>query len=241
MFEFFFFSKSLSAKSLNDFNSEFVGVKLPKAEDKNEAITAYVIGLIKQNPSIRQLSVNNCNLNILKVASDILHQLNFLEIIKFTTNFVNSAEPIHFEMVRYITMSSTDERELLANIVFDRLEWFNLFVKYPFTEKCMEFIDKRIGNTNLTTITLYAKEMSNERFLMLPEMLPNLQTVNIHCGSTFIADDILNFIKKSEHLNDLTLNLEMLESEKRRLYENIEASWMNKYVSAILNTISLTK
>lgn len=216
-------------------------VQLPRTKDENEILTPYVINFLRTNKQIRHLIVKNCNLRLLKEARDVLPEINFLELTGLSQNYLNYiGEPIYFK-IRYLVVSGSNQNEFYTNIVFEGLEWLSLFLENSFTQNCMEFIEKQVINTNLNKLTIHTKTISKEHFLALPQVLSNLQTVQIDAESTFIADDVVTFIETNKFLEDVVLRVRMDASEREQLNENLGQNWINKDAPEGFDRISLKR
>lgn len=205
-------------------NLVYLNVKLRKSREQNHEDTTRVIHFLKENPQIQHLAVHNCNLNLVKMANEILSQLNFLSVVNLSEDYSDyHDEPIQLDGVRMLTVEVDNENELPLKIVFANLERLKLIIK-KFTDKWSEFLTSQV-NTNLKHFAIDAVEISKEHFLDIAERLPELEAVDVTCTSKLETDDIVGFVGSSKSLKNFDLHLHMNESEQRRLSEVLPRDW----------------
>lgn len=223
---------ALHLEHTNDFN--FIGekwpnlgylnVKLRKWKDQNHEDTSRIIPFLRDNPHIEHLQCHNCNLNLIKMANEILSKLNFLNVVNLSEDYgENLVEPIQLDDVRMLTVEIDNEYELPGKMIFGKLARFKLIIK-KFTDKWSEFLTNQV-NADLMHFNLECEEIKKEQFRGIAEIMPNLEAIDVICTSGLESDDIVGFIVASKSLKNFDLHIHMNETEMRHLSEALPRDW----------------
>lgn len=219
---------------------EVFNVLLKNEKDQNRADTSHVIHFLNNNPKIKHLAVHHSNLNILKMASEILPQLDYLSIVNLSEDYWNyDGEPIRFDGVRGLMVEIDNENQTPERIVCNHLDSLILKTKHAFTDKWTEFLTHQV-NPNLSHFVVDAGELSREQFLILADKLPDLQAIEVVSPSKLMADDIAAFIGNSESLKNFNARIQMDGHEQRRLSDVLPLEWNIEQLMPIENKVKIS-
>lgn len=209
-------------------------VELSKLSEQNEQDTKHVVNFFKSNPKIKYLTIQNCNLNLIKESNQLL-ELEYLKIMGLSENYLNSNIGIILKKLWCLAIHSEVEDEIPVGIVF-MLDKFQIIIQHKFTEKWLDFVSKLENLEAFSLSIVSVQELSKEQFLSIPANVPTAKRVSISCGSQFTAADIGNFIEKSEQGNLIELKLKILMAQKEHnmLEEKLPFDW-------IMNEIAQTE
>lgn len=184
-----------------------------------------VAKFLVQNPQIKKLRIQNANLNILKVLSEVSSNIQIMELDlmpKFPSIYKGDA--IHFSGVTELFIDLYFNEFVLETVFFVRLDEFKLNIDPYFTEEWLKFLDKNV-NKKLKTFDLSSNTIKKENFMAIPDKLPNLITFEFECASEFSADDVIAFIKKNKQMIKMEMNVRMAKSERMALKEILPDEW----------------
>lgn len=190
------------------------GVELSKRNDRNAIDESHVASFLRKNTQITALRIKHVNLRMLKVASEILPQLDALEILLLAEDYLNVDDAaIHFNKVNYLFIESPDGR-LPENIHFDQIVELTVKVRPTITEKWFEFIKNNINNFN--TFRIYLNRLPDERVLNIRDETFQSKEIYIFSSSMSSAQHVMNFIgdyyrKGGKYLN---IHIRMDKTEK---------------------------
>lgn len=203
----------------------FLRVELESKLRQNFNIDEQVINFLKENSNIPALSISYSNLKFLKECFGILPHIEQLELTFFSKNYNNyEGEPIRFEKLKGLTIESLYDDVYLEHIHFDQLQNLNMDVQPKFNQKWSEFVNQQV-NANISTLKLTSGRLTNKHILGTAEQKPNLKVAEFNSDLNITADTVLEFVKKSEHLRELELNVPMIDVETLKLHENIPHGW----------------
>lgn len=205
-------------------NLRWFEASLPIAKKQNDVDETHISSFLKKNSRIDNFSIENADFKILKATNEVLPKLTTLKIDQFSRNNQNDeGKGIHFQNVKKLTIKSGNEEKMPEDISFEQLEELKLYIEPEFSDKSIEFI-KKLGIERLKTFTLYTRVLTKDTFLKVPKILPNLEFTHISMVNriTLTANDVLDFIDKSQQLKELTVNLQMQDNEKNKLKKALE-------------------
>lgn len=204
---------------------EVLNVQLRKAMEPNREDASHVMNFLHNNQQIKHLTVHHSNLNLLKMTSEILPQLDFLSLINLSDDYWNyDGEPIRFDSVRTLSVETDTEDQTPEKILCHHLDRLRLKIKHTFTEKWADFLTNQV-NSNLSHFEVKTDVLSKEQFLLLAHKFPDLQTIEVASKSKLAADDITAFIGSSKSLQNLDVHIQMDGAEQRRLSDVLPLEW----------------
>lgn len=177
------------------------------------------------NTQIESLDVSNCNLKLIRIASDHLPQLKTLKLVRPSEEKYEGT-PIHLKNVNEFSLRLDEQQQvnILDKIVFDlkleKLE-LNAPVETSSSNNWFEFIT----NQNLTHLELHYKNLTNDQFSNIPITQRKLQNVRITCEATFSATEIINFVENSKELNHFKMTAEMSQDNQSQLKTALQTKW----------------
>lgn len=153
--------------------------------------------LFDYNPQIRSLTLSNCNsLDYLKIASDRLKRLDYLQINLLPLKEKYTGKPFYFRKVRNLDVKMDSVVELFNVVSFSRLEEMNLICN---ANDCGRFPFYSITLKKLS-VSGYTFENQNT---LTPRQLPYLEVLTItnEKNTDLGYDDlILSYIERSSYL-----------------------------------------
>lgn len=161
---------------------------------------AVAVDLLKKNPQIKRLSIDNGTPKILKVAAD---ELNIEELQLYHFNERNQIYDFYFENVKIFKIGIF-YYTFPANIKFsDKLEEFEVNVPTEKNQKYLEIIEQSKG---LRRLRIKGKEGVNyNAIIRLIAANLNVTDLNFVHNEGIECDKIIEFIKSCKYLNVLNL------------------------------------
>lgn len=215
-------------------------VTLPQLKDENEIDESQITNFFKSNNQVEYLTITNTSLKLLSEANKILPKLTNLTLIHLSNDYSNyQGAPINFATVKHLKLTPSHAEDIPDNTMFDHLEGLTLnLTQNHFNDKWLQFVANQV-NANLTVLFLDAADLIKEQFLAIAEQMPNLETVHISCDSRFVANDIVDFIKKSKSLNEIELTIQMADTETDRLRSILSGRWGMKEQTQIADKVKI--
>lgn len=173
--------------------------------------------MIKKNPQLKSLSLENGSVELLACAKDNLRSLENLEIVENFQDF-SSEEDIVFASVKRVSLRFSPE-QVPERIIFPQLNELNLRVSPELNDAWVDYI-KRHGNlTKLNVDSL----ISGTHIAALADAT-HLTEVFFICSPTVNSDTIIHFIESNSKVNKI--NLKIVERIlKDELKPRIEHEW----------------
>lgn len=209
----------------------FLATKLER--DKNGIDETHVSSFLKKNKQIEELSIGECNLNVLSEANNILPHLKSLEINTLSEDYENyqGDDAIHFKTVRELTVKSDVDNEIPVKIKFDQVYTLTLKLGSTFTDKWIDFIGNQV-NSKVNTLNLHTKSVTTDQLMAIADKLIELENVVVGSQLKYTADNILNFVMKLQNLQSLQLNIEMEKTEQVKLTNTLTDDWTVTFPSS---------
>lgn len=174
--------------------------------------------MLRMNPQLKRVTVNLCNMELLRILSENVPMLEQLKIDGYTTEKVTMK--VHFEHLKRFTSKrvydygSSGLREV--PFVFTTLE------EFQFPGSMDPWMDVIVQNKALKKINI--QDISGEQLVRLIEELPNLEEIMTWFNIARASDDIVHFLKGVKHLRKI--GFRYLEPETRREFnDRFGADW----------------
>lgn len=209
-------------------NLTVLSIDFPKSQDQDAIDESHVSSFLTNNSGIIELRIKNADLKFLKEVSEHLKQLKVLNITGLSNDYLNyHVDTVQFDHIQLVTITDY-ENKLPENMVINEIDDFMLDIQPEFTVKWLEFIAIQT-NGNSKSFTLLTTKLPIKHFLAIPEELPLIETVYIESGSNVTAEDVVNFLNKSNKLTNLRMVAEMNELEQKKLLESLPGGFTVKF------------
>lgn len=186
----------------NGLDLKFLNLTHLNVEIDNSRFTSEDIeNILRANPKIQRLELGRGDLAILKVASEVLHDLESLELMNFFGGHYSDDdnERIVFENVKYFSVDGN-----IPEIVdFKNLTEFYLT---SFLLSDGEWIDFVAQNTNLLKLSVNKCQINNSQLQRLTEMELNLVKISLFLNFSVEDKTIASFVRKSGHMKKINFN-----------------------------------
>lgn len=195
-------------------------VELPRTTGDDGVYESQITKFLKVNPQIERLKIEQANLKLIAAANELLPKLDYLKLEQLSTDYLNhQGDPIHFQHLKHLSLRPYHIDEIPGKLIFEKLQNFELII-YPnqYTDKWGEFIANQV-NDNLSKFALDVGRLTVEQLFSIPGQLKNLKEIAISSSSEFTAEEIVDFVAKSDSLVNLNFECLMEKWEQNRLNE----------------------
>lgn len=202
----------------------------------------HISSLFMNNQRIRDLTIVNPTLKLLKVVNEKLRQLESLNIVGLSDNYLSILnKPFQFRPLQQLMLHPNHENQIPRKINFPKLKELTLQIERNLTSKWMRFVSERI-DSNLVELNLQTQELAREYFDAIPSIWPGLNEVNISCQSEFTANNVLNFMDESKELTSFKLEIRIDQLENKRLVQQLDNMWTMKHYNRSVhrNTVAMS-
>lgn len=226
--------ETLTLTSFDGFiaNHQFSNLKYLFAEIEP---SSYFTQIIKKNPQIINLSVQETSMEFLKAVSENqpLRDLAF-NVPKDLKSY--SGPILNFYAVLMASISDLNNNFKNGKLVFHQLRHLDLLVLGEINDEWIEFIGKNKLLLKLTTTSGY---FNNQSLLKLSNNLTTLFEGNINCGADIKVESVVEFIEKNKELFTITLNIprgsvSFFENLKNKLENKMRVTLLNQAYSSFL-------
>lgn len=190
-----------------------------------------IVEFLEQNTKVERVIIEFMTINLLQKISKCKAKFNEMHLNYFADNFLNvklkNSDIIRFDGISKLSIISNNPLdEMHENIIFDELEQLVLTIRDDFNKNWITFIDKQV-NKHLKIIIVEASRVEREDFLIIADMLPNLESVAVHSSALYKTDDIIEFLKRNDHLEEMYVECKMEEDELELLDQLLlKSNWM---------------
>lgn len=192
----------------------------------NDYIT-HAIDFVKANAQIFNLTLENTKLSLLKAMNDYLPQLKYLQLRRLSKNYLNyNGQPVRFNTVEHLMIKSETESRVPSNCIFTQLKSLHLNVHHRISYKWFAFLTDQV-NSNVTNLTIIAMMFSPLKLTILPKSLNGLESVYVSSEMNICVNEIGIFVRYSELLQDLTIQMPIDVDETEDYHINYEKKLKN--------------
>lgn len=92
-------------------------------------------------------------------------------------------------------------------------------------------------NRNLSKLTISIEDLHSHEFLLIPAIFSQLKNVNIMTRSNITANDIVDFIAKTECMTNLWVETHMNETKLNELKAILPENWEVWHTIPLLNDV----
>lgn len=206
---------------------------LPKFHNKQHFDEKRFENFLKQNENIYLITVVHITLKILQIINKYKPNLEELGLNKFADHFSNAVvlkdNLIRFDTITHLSIHSNQASDKMHESVhFNELEEFSMLLRVDFNENWMKFIKKQLNN-RLSEITIDAKSVGREHFLAIAKKFQSIELATFRTTSPYKSDDIEQFLKLNENIQELNVECGMREQELDLLFDKLpERNYMIK-------------
>lgn len=216
-------------------------MEFPQKKKPDSIGASIVANFFKHNAQINKLRIQYVNLLVLKEASEHLKKVENLRLVWLSDDYLNyKGDPIQLNSVKELYCDLGHKDEIPEKTKFDQLETLGLRITFNPSNKWTDFMGKYV-NKNLTNLDLNYDTLTAAQLLNIADQSPNLQKVDVSCKSKFTADEIINFLKKSNSMNYFQIEFNMDASEQNHLKTNLPDKWSAEVKTSFYGVIITLK
>lgn len=179
--------------------------------------------LIKKNPQIRKLKIEDTTVEFLENLNEKLPNLE-----EFAFNIPNefrqyNGSQIYFENVKEVVIKDKFDSFRADKLSFKQLNLFTLSANNLIDDEWIEFIG---DNKNLNKLVISSGHLNDTKLLKLSNKIDSLTEAKIRFNVYTHATTIAQFIRNNKHMGTVTLT-RTYESEEffKRLIEILKNEW----------------
>lgn len=185
-----------------------------------------VEALLRKNPQIRSVKFNYCTRPFLKIVSEILPNLQELEIDNYRNALTgDNGEPITFKNVTYFAVR-TGAESAPQNIFFPRLHEFFTNV---FPRNCYKWIDFVRNCTTLKILQVSGAFITNEQLGRLAERSLDLDEVHIQLNTNVNDETIIEFVTVNKNIGKILFSKQKKSDSLMSIANTIRSNFGNKW------------
>lgn len=184
---------------------QYLHVHIWNVYDEPGYFNPLVVGrLTRNNPQIRNLTLENASRQTLSLIATNLRELEVLELRIFNNNHPEDTQShLYFEKLKILKMSRCTQSSMPNNVTFRALEEFETD---GFPRKCKEWIHFIRNNENLKIIRV-VQAITNADILQISLTKPNLVHIELICGEDVENQSLIELIKNSNELKKIRITL----------------------------------
>lgn len=166
-----------------------------KYNNSVEEKSADVEKMFKKNPQIRSLHLTYCSVQNLKMANELLPNLEHLEIVFFNSAQLNE-EPLFFGNMKIFTLFT---QQMPRNVSFGHLTELNTN-----SEPDLDWIKLVEKNPHLEKLTVNRGYVSREQLNRLATLVLNMREVILRLDRDMEDVPIVNFVRNIQKIKKIT-------------------------------------
>lgn len=173
--------------------------------DESGYFNPRVVGrLTRNNPQIRNLTLENASRQTLSLIATNLPDLEVLELRIFNNNLPEDTKShLYFDKLRILKMNRCTQTSMPNNVTFRALEEFETD---GFPKKCKKWIHFIRNNENLKILRVN-QALHNADILQISSTKPNLFHIELICDEDVENQSLLELIKNSNELKKIRFTL----------------------------------
>lgn len=188
--------------------------------------------LLNESRSINSLELTYGSLDLLKRASQVLPQLNVLQLTDFADNFYEG-EKIEFKNVSNVQITSTkavESAQVPESLTFKHLQSLSLSLASGLSDKWINFFEQP-QSQSVESLELSLTGVLGNQLKDIAKHQPHLKQVVIKSGKKVPSDEIVSFLENSGHLTWLDLQSGFIDVAELSILEGrLQPQWLIEYI-----------
>lgn len=188
-----------------------------------------IASLLNNSVSINSLTLSYSSLALLQTASQMLPQLNVLEINEFADDFYAGSD-INFQNVSTLRISTTtNNAQVPEKLSFNGVHSLTLSLGYNFTEDWLQFARKT--SEHVEWLTIKTLGISTDELKTIAQGATQLKLATIASNLKMPTIEIVGFLEQSPNLEWLVVESALIDTADRNGLEGlIEKTWLVEYL-----------
>lgn len=189
-----------------------------------------IASLLNNSRSINSLTVYYSTLALLQTASEVLPQLNVLELNDFADDFYTGTD-INFQNVSNLRIAATtNNAQVPEKLSFSGVKSLTLSLGFEFTDEWHQFVQKT--NQNVQLLNLKTTTIKTDVLKTIAHESAQLKLATIVSTQKVPTAEIVSFLEHSPKLEWLIVECALIDTGDRNVLEGlVEQTWLMEYLA----------
>lgn len=189
-----------------------------------------IASLLNNSRSINSLTVYYSTLALLQTASEVLPQLNVLELNDFADDFYTGSD-ITFQNVSNLRIATTtNNAQVPEKLSFSGVKSLTLSLGFEFTDEWHQFVQKT--NQNVQLLNLKTTTIKTDELKTIAHESAQLKLATIVSTQKVPTTEIVSFLEHSPKLEWLIVECALIDTGDRNVLEGlVEQTWLMEYLA----------